>query len=905
MQSPFPIEIHVHPQQGNDAGAGDAASPFKTVHRALQQATAGMTIRLARGTYSLDSGEQFPIVVPPGLTLVGNLVGQGSGVVIVGSGDYSSLDFGSQQVTLVLQDEVQLRGVTVTNPMPRGTGIWIESTEPTIAGCTLLCCQREGVLVTGLANPVITNTLFQDNRASGLTLVRSAKGEIRQNLFRGNGLGLAIGDQAGPLVAGNQLLENRCGILISGQARPVLRSNAMERNRDEGLLVLGQAQPDLGNLLEKGGNRWQHNGTFDLRNATEIPIVSVGNALSPARLNGLVELCPLRIPAVPAPPVLPSAPQKSSGSRSSQLPPDVQGHWAAEFVQAWQTQQPLDLEAGLFHPDAPVSEAAFSAWLSVLTRAAADTAVAPALASDRPLTRLRALQMLVEALHLPGGEPSGLQVYRDRVQIPSSAAATVAAATQCRLVVRPYPQWLAPLGLLSRAEAVAMLYQALVYQGQAAAVVSPYLVRPRFDQVAFADTASHWAAPLIHAAATYGVMAGNAEGHFQPDQPLSGRDYAAILGRTLQHNIADQVDLDQPVPRSVVLQTLAEALQLPPGDPDLLSRYTDAHTVPPSAATALAAATQRGLVVNYPQLNQLQPMRAATRGEIAAMVYQALAYLGRVPALDSPYRVDPTRSDQPLAADRPVIVVLDPGHGGADGGVVTQTTPSQSPSPERAAVPQEAPLLPSTSMPLRLPPGVLPGFPTINQPAGRLPGAMNLTPDGTIDGAPETLRSLPSLQEKSITLSVAREVAGFLRKQGIEVVLTRPGDHEVDLTKRAEMAKTVAATVLVSLHVNADWQERRYINGIETYHYPGASESAKLAWAIHKSLTQLPDVQDRGVRTAHFYLLRSLAIPAVHLEIGFITGEADALSLANPAYHRYLARAITNGILRYVGQATR
>lgn len=904
MQPPFPIEIHVHPQQGNDAGAGDAASPFKTLHRALLQATAGMTIRLARGTYSLDSGERFPIVVPPGLTLVGNLVGQGSGVVIVGSGDYSSLDFGPQQVTLVLQDEVQLRGVTVTNPMPRGTGIWIESTEPTIAGCTLLRCQREGVLVTGIANPVITNTLFQDNRASGLTLVRSAKGEIRQNLFRGNGLGLAISDQAGPLVAGNQLLENRCGILLSGQARPVLRSNAMERNRDEGLLVLGQAQPDLGNVLEKGGNRWQHNGTFDLRNATEIPIVSVGNALSPARLNGLVELRPLRIPAVPTPSVLPSAPQQRSGSSSSQLPPDVQGHWAAEFVQAWQSQQPLDLEDGLFHPDAPVSEAAFAAWLSVLARTEADTAGATASASDRPLTRLRALQMLVKSLHLPGGEPSGLQVYRDRVQIPSSAAAMVAAATQCRLVVRPHPQWLAPLGLLSRAEAVAMLYQALVHQGQAAAVVSPYLVLPSLDQVAFADVASHWAATLIHAAAAYGVVAGNAEGQFQPDQPLSGRDYADILSKTFQHNIADRVDLDQPVLRWVVIQTLAEALQLSPGDPDILSRYTDAHTVPPSAATALAAATQQGLVVNYPQLHQLRPARAATRGEIAAMVYQALAYLGRVPALDSPYRVDPTRSDQPLAADRPVIVVLDPGHGGADGGVVTQPTPSQSPSPEQAAVPK-TPLLPSAPMPVRLPPGVLPGFPAADQPAGRLPGAMSLTINGTIDGAPETPRSLPSLQEKSITLSVAREVAGFLRKQGIEVVLTRPGDHDVDPTKRAEIAKTVAATVLVSLHVNADWQERRYINGIETYHYPGASESAKLAWAIHKSLTQLPDVQDRGVRTAHFYLLRSLDIPAVHLEVGFITGEADALSLANPAYHRYLARAITNGILRYVWQATR
>jgi N-acetylmuramoyl-L-alanine amidase len=61
-------------------------------------------------------------------------------------------------------------------------------------------------------------------------------------------------------------------------------------------------------------------------------------------------------------------------------------------------------------------------------------------------------------------------------------------------------------------------------------------------------------------------------------------------------------------------------------------------------------------------------------------------------------------------------------------------------------------------------------------------------------------------------------------------------------------------------------------------------------------------VRDRRVRFARFYVLRNTAMPAVLVEVGFVTGEEDARRLADPAFRTQMAEAIATGILRYVQQ---
>ncbi len=166
---------------------------------------------------------------------------------------------------------------------------------------------------------------------------------------------------------------------------------------------------------------------------------------------------------------------------------------------------------------------------------------------------------------------------------------------------------------------------------------------------------------------------------------------------------------------------------------------------------------------------------------------------------------------------------------------------------------------------------------------------------------PDAPAELPSLEEKTVNLAVAEAVANFLRQQGIQVVLTRSADQTCSLAERVALAAEQKADLFVSLHANASLTQDPSLNGVETYHDPNSIEGRRLAWAIHKALTRSSDVVDRGVHSATFLTLRQ-PWPAVHLEVGYITGSQDAPSLDNMAYHRFLGRSIANGILRYVRQ---
>ncbi|MBF2097622.1 MAG: N-acetylmuramoyl-L-alanine amidase [Gloeomargaritaceae cyanobacterium C42_A2020_066] len=156
------------------------------------------------------------------------------------------------------------------------------------------------------------------------------------------------------------------------------------------------------------------------------------------------------------------------------------------------------------------------------------------------------------------------------------------------------------------------------------------------------------------------------------------------------------------------------------------------------------------------------------------------------------------------------------------------------------------------------------------------------------------------MQEKDIVIDVSRQVAALLEQQGLQVLLTRPSDADLDLAPRVAIARQVNAQLFVSIHANAISMSRPEVNGIETYHFHPAS--ASLAQAIHHSLIQSTGAVDRGVRTARFYVIRNTPsdMPSVLLEIGFVTGREDAARLASPAGRQTIARAIAQGILRYV-----
>lgn len=153
------------------------------------------------------------------------------------------------------------------------------------------------------------------------------------------------------------------------------------------------------------------------------------------------------------------------------------------------------------------------------------------------------------------------------------------------------------------------------------------------------------------------------------------------------------------------------------------------------------------------------------------------------------------------------------------------------------------------------------------------------------------------LQEKGVVLDIGRQVAGFLQQRGVQALLTRADDRDLDLEPRVQMAEQANATVFVSIHANAIALSRPDISGLETYYF---QSGADLAQSIHQTILQMTQVPDRGVRAARFYVLRKTSMPSVLVEVGFVTGREDAMRLANPLYRTQMADAIARGILQYL-----
>ncbi|MGL5510734.1 MAG: N-acetylmuramoyl-L-alanine amidase, partial [Microcoleaceae cyanobacterium] len=124
------------------------------------------------------------------------------------------------------------------------------------------------------------------------------------------------------------------------------------------------------------------------------------------------------------------------------------------------------------------------------------------------------------------------------------------------------------------------------------------------------------------------------------------------------------------------------------------------------------------------------------------------------------------------------------------------------------------------------------------------------------------------LQEKNVVMNITRQVSAILEGQGVRTVLTRTGDYEVELQPRVDMAERVNGAVFVSIHANSISMSRPDVNGIETYYY---NSGLGLAQTIHANLLQGTGANDRRVRQARFYVLRNTSMPAVLLEVGFVT----------------------------------
>ena len=160
-------------------------------------------------------------------------------------------------------------------------------------------------------------------------------------------------------------------------------------------------------------------------------------------------------------------------------------------------------------------------------------------------------------------------------------------------------------------------------------------------------------------------------------------------------------------------------------------------------------------------------------------------------------------------------------------------------------------------------------------------------------------------REQDLVYTVAQELATLLRADGdFEVRLTRNSPTEVlgtsnasSLRTRVEAANRWPADYFISIHANAATNPEA--NGTEVYTFANSGAAHNLAEQIQGAIVAEMDMKDLGVKTnPSLYVLRRTQMPAVLVELGFITNTQDAEKMANDP--QGFARAIYNGILNYL-----
>ncbi|MDA9704194.1 N-acetylmuramoyl-L-alanine amidase [Prochlorococcus sp. AH-736-L19] len=158
------------------------------------------------------------------------------------------------------------------------------------------------------------------------------------------------------------------------------------------------------------------------------------------------------------------------------------------------------------------------------------------------------------------------------------------------------------------------------------------------------------------------------------------------------------------------------------------------------------------------------------------------------------------------------------------------------------------------------------------------------------------------LRETDVVLEVSEIVKKLLSEKGVKVWLTRKNEVDLDLPPRVSFANRKNADIFVSIHANASRGKRRDINGLETFYYRGW-RGRLLAKRIQKQILKVsPGSPDRGVKQGRFYVIKNTSMPAVLVEIGFLTGKLDARRLEKSSHRKRIAYAIAKGILEYLSK---
>ncbi len=192
-------------------------------------------------------------------------------------------------------------------------------------------------------------------------------------------------------------------------------------------------------------------------------------------------------------------------------------------------------------------------------------------------------------------------------------------------------------------------------------------------------------------------------------------------------------------------------------------------------------------------------------------------------------------------------------------------------------------------------------------------------------------QSSAEIKEKTVTLNMAQLIANQLGED-YKVMLTRTDDYWLDIPGRTAVANHQQADLFISLHVGGSFQHS--VGGTSVFYYETASEpsrtdkrtdldplsdpdspvlwnhiqekyltsSKKLAKTIHARIFTITQDPDSNVRGAPLVVLKGADMPAVLIELGYLTNPNESKALVDQNYLALLADAISKGIREYLSQ---
>ena len=214
-----------------------------------------------------------------------------------------------------------------------------------------------------------------------------------------------------------------------------------------------------------------------------------------------------------------------------------------------------------------------------------------------------------------------------------------------------------------------------------------------------------------------------------------------------------------------------------------------------------------------------------------------------------------------------------------------------------------------------------------------------ITVDAGHGGHDPGCRGRMGLKEKMVNLDVARRLTDLLRQDGFQVILTRSDDRFIPLYGRTAIANRAGADLFVSIHANSS--PSRAAAGFEAYYLSEATddnaraleaaENATLPEEVGRSVSSNSEAilwdllytehraesselagyicrgmsggglysHSRGIKSARFAVLKGARMPAVLVEVGFLSHVGEEMRLRNPEYRQRVAQGIRKGIVNF------